>query len=397
MAGSPCHGQVRAEDEVILLLARRHLPSMLMERSRTLLMAPLRWEPIVRAAEAEGIYPVLYRNLQRLDFQGVPEEARLALESLYKANAVRNLLLSRESGRILARLGDAGIPTIPLKGLPLAQTLYGDQDLRVCADLDILVPRARVPHALQLLRSQGYTAEFAEEFFETLLLKSDIEYGLVRRAPAIDYLVELHWGLLWGPRLDGGAVEDLWARARSVTAFGVTCLGLSPTWEFLYLCAHAARHRWRGLKWLVDIHELSSSPNIDWTEVKGKAAAFGWEEIVQVTLAACHALYGTRIPPPFVSRALPDWLRLFPSEEAVPGAVKDALVFARLLPRRSWKLRYLAGLVFVPTIAERRVVRLPSFLGRLYYLLRPVRLAVRWTGRLLGTVSLRRGGANHSR
>ena len=69
-------------------------------------------------------------------------------------------------------------------------------------------------------------------------------------------------------------------------------------------------------------------------------------------------------------------------------AVADALVFVRLLDQRSNKLRYLAGLIFAPTLAERRLVRLPSSLVFLYYPLRPLRLTTRWAARLVSAACL---------
>ena len=58
---------------------------------------------------------------------------------------------------------------------------------------------------------------------------------------------------------DGVAVGDLWAEARPQTCFGAPAFSLSPEWEVLYLCLHAADHDWQMLKWLVDIHETVSS------------------------------------------------------------------------------------------------------------------------------------------
>ena len=47
------------------------------------------------------------------------------------------------------------------------------------------------------------------------------------------------------------------------------------------------------------------------------------------------------------------------------------------------KLRCLAELCFVPTLAEQRLIRLPSSFSFLYYLVRPVRLSCKWAWRSL--------------
>src|SRR5439155_1673653 len=96
------------------------------------------------------------------------------------------------------------------------------------------------------------------------------------------------------------------------TIFGVPAYGLSPEWQFLFLAAHAARHQWQGLKWLVDIHELCCSRQIDWEEVKEKANRFGWDELLRITLDVCHTLFDTPMPSFFSPGALPPWLKVFP-------------------------------------------------------------------------------------
>ena len=82
-------------------------------------------------ARSHQVYPLVYRNLSDLGFSGVPEAVQSGLKSLYLANALRNQLLAEELARVLRLLGDAGIPVIPLKGVPLAQSLFGDPAARV--------------------------------------------------------------------------------------------------------------------------------------------------------------------------------------------------------------------------------------------------------------------------
>ena len=379
-----------AEERLVLLLARGKIEASDEALARRLLATPLRWELIVRMAGAEAIYPLMYTNLRKLGFGGVPTEIRTSLGSLYRTNALRNTLMARELESVLSLLSDAGVPAIPLKGLPLAEALYGDRSLRVCVDMDILIPFGKAVETLRRLRERGYESEAAEEFFENLLLTQDIEYQLSRPDRVFVHSLELHWALLWGPRWDERAVEDLWVSAKPMSYLGAQAYGLSREWEFLYLCAHAARHRWRGLKWLVDIHELCSSTEVDWAAAKAKATAFGWAGLVEMSLAVCHSLFGTQIPTPFALRSVPSWLHVFPTPPGRSSAVTDALVFARLLDQPSRKLKYLVGVGFVPTLAERRLIRLPRWLSPLYYLIRPLRLAVRWTWRVL---SIRRAAA----
>src|SRR5205823_12451523 len=125
----------------------------------------------------------------------------------------------------------------------------------------------------------------------------DIEYALRRKEREFTYLLELHWAVSWGSRSDRDAMDNLWAEASPRTIFGAPAYALSPEWEILFLAAHAARHQWQGLKWLVDLHELCSSPDIDWKKVKEKANRFGWDELLRITFNVCHRLFDTPVPP----------------------------------------------------------------------------------------------------
>ena len=85
----------------------------------------------------------------------------MELEAAYRMNALRNTLMVRELAEVIQRLGAAGVPVMPLKGVALAASLYGDPTLRVCGDIDILVPRPLVGQAYHLLQAMGYRGKSA--------------------------------------------------------------------------------------------------------------------------------------------------------------------------------------------------------------------------------------------
>jgi hypothetical protein len=373
-----------AEDQLCLLLARGELTPDVQEQARVLLAAPLHWDLVLEHARAHEVYPLLYRNLRRLDFAGMPTQARTELETLYKVNAFRNVHLAEELARVLALLGGAGIPTIPLKGVALAESLYGDPSLRVCADLDILVPRQAVAQAIGLLLTKGYESEFGERFFADLYPGEGIEYALVRWERGFLYLLEPHYGLLAGPWVDKAALEDLWAESYPHAFLGVEAYALSPEWEVLFLVAHAARHGCRGLKWFVDIHDLCSRGGINWEKLAAKAEHLGWEDILRLTLSTCRTLFSMPIPEELVLTELPSWLKLYPTDPSL-HSFQSHLLLLRLLRRPSHRLRYLIYLLLVPTLADRRLCRLPSPVRFLYYPLRPLRLGCKWSWRLART------------
>ena len=99
------------------------------------LATPLQWPLILERAYSQQVYPLLYRNLRELGFRGVSEKVQTELKGLFLANALRNQLLAEELARLLGLLGEAGIRVVPLKGVALAQSLYGDAAARVCVEI----------------------------------------------------------------------------------------------------------------------------------------------------------------------------------------------------------------------------------------------------------------------
>jgi len=370
--------EMAPEDELCLLLARGQLSPPAQERARELLESPLRWDLLLERAREHQVFPLLYRNLRSVEFHRVPETVRAELRDAFRLNAAWNTFLAGELARVLRLLNESRVPVVPLKGVTLAESLYGDSAFRVCYDIDILVPPSDAAHARRLLLAHGYSSPFTEEFFVKHQLGTGAECPLFGQKQALSCLLEVHWTLLQHSRKDDEAIRDLWSQARPKDYFGVPAYALTPEWEFLYLAWHAAYHKWNTLKWLADIHQLCISAPIAWPQVREKTARFELDLIVGPTLTACAALFGTPAPSDLFSPGLPPGVHLFPSLLAPSQAWKDSLFYPSLLKRPSERLRCFAEMIFVPRLADARMFHLPSSLSFLYYLLRPSRLTCKW-------------------
>ena len=374
------------EDQLCLLLARGQLTSEERTRAEALLAGPLQWPVILERAGSHQVYPLLYRNLRDLGFPGVPEAVQAELKSLFLANAFRNQLLAEELARLLGRLAEAGIRVVPLKGVALAQALYGDTAARVCLDIDILVPPADVARAIELILASGYSTESSDPYFLKLTLRHGRHFHAVREGRGISFIIEVHWELVQHSSKNDDAVNDLWAEARSQTCFGRPAFSLSPEWEFLYLSIHAADHDWQTLKWLADIHQTVLSGAVNWHKTMEKARCMELDRVIRHTLAVTSLLLGTPLPAPCSPATLPERLRIFPRNPMPEDSPEATLAFRhlRVLTRSRDKLGYFATIIFAPKLTDLEWVRLPRSLGFLYYLIRPVRLACKWAGRALG-------------
>jgi hypothetical protein len=368
-------GDMAPEDELCLLLARAQLSPEAKERALSLLAGPFEWPRLFERARKHEIFPLLYAGLRTLDFSGVPDAVRSEWTKTFRLNAIRNELLAVELTRILGLLGDAEIPVMPVKGIALAESLYGDPALRVCADIDILVPAKRFGEAFQILLSSGYEAGFSQPRLVGLLARYGKDCLLTRQDNVCSYPLQLHCGLIWGGPTERSLAAELWSDAPRMAFRGVPAFALSADWEFLYLTLHAARHGLLPLKWLVDIDRFCSRCTLKWEKVKDRAKLLGWERAVQSSLSACATLLNTRVPTLFSETAVPASVKLDSSTLSALQIPRETLFGIRLLNSPWQKLRFLAVRLFIPTPADCQSVPLPSWFFFLYYALRPLRLA----------------------
>ena len=162
------------EIELCLLLSRAQLSPQAWDRALELLSTPLQWEFLLERAKAFGLFPLVYNALSTHGFPGVPDAVRAEWARIFRLHAIRTELLAMELAQILRLLSDANISATPLKGIPLAESLYGDAALRVSDDIDLLVPLDSAIEAFHILVSSGYQSEFTSQ---TRLLELNVRYG----------------------------------------------------------------------------------------------------------------------------------------------------------------------------------------------------------------------------
>jgi len=113
--------------------------------------------------------------------------------------------------------------------------------------------------------------------------------------------------------------------------------------------------------------------------------------VVRASLGACASLFHTPLPSDFCRGTVPTWVRLFPASPSYFQSFKAYFVYLHLLERPLEKLRRLAAICFVPTLADHQFVQLPSSLSPLYYPVRLLRLTCKWSWLLLSAGFARLG------
>ena len=265
------------------------------------------WERVGELAVSHGLAPLLVAAVtDSTPAVLLPDSVRNELKAHYYRTAAHNALLFQHASNILVRLERAQAPAVVLKGVALAAGLYADPGLRPMGDIDLLVPRERLPAAMAALRAAEYEPEtlgISDELTDMVAYEVNFDQDSGTCTPV---RVELHWNLIGGrasryrPR-----IEWFWEQTRTLPAniLGdqVAARVLNPTANLLYLGAHlmlkhgGLRER---LLWGYDIHELISKQGseIDWNEVVERAAEFRWQAALESALLGVREAFGTPIP-----------------------------------------------------------------------------------------------------
>jgi hypothetical protein len=365
-------------------------------RLRAMVDEGVDWQRVSHMASVQAVMPLVYRYLTSELEGALPPDATSGLRRAFYGNSVRNLHLARELVRLTALLERGSVEPLALKGPALAMAAYGAVTMRQFNDLDLLVRKNEVGHAAEILRAAGYAPRPGYGLAD-VDRPGGYEIAMARAGALTD--IDLHWRLIppyFPLALDG---EELWRRAVRIEIEGSPVRTLAPADHLLYLCAHGAKHGWQALGGICDLAELirassrasapalSQSLSIDWDELSARAERAGAHRALELGVLLAHELLDAAVPAglleaarrePAVVRAARSFIGYVsdPSDDG-PGFYQRWVVPLGVIAGPGARLRYLAARALLPSADDHEFLRLPLALYPLYYLLRPVRVALK--------------------
>lgn len=219
------------------------------------------WETLLALTERHRVAAFLHRRAQPAFAAHCPPRGLIRLAALAHATRQRAEQLAAEHRHLARLLEREGIAALGVKGLPLAQRLYGEQGVRHAGDIDLLIRLRDVDRADRTLRADGLlrtNPSFAlTPRQQRCFIQNKHEFEYFRRGSAIR--IELLWAL------EGLPVDDtLWAAATPEATPDPLTRTLPTQLDTLYVLRHGARHGWFRLFWLVDAALLLQTRDCDW-------------------------------------------------------------------------------------------------------------------------------------
>ena len=374
-----------------------------------LLGSGLDWHQVLRYAGASGMLALLEAKLRGLNTEAVPRGARDTLRQHVRILHARSLQSIGELLAVLDLFAAQGLRVLPFKGPVLAMQAYGTLSLRSFADLDLLVRPEDVPTACDLLTARNYTPRYTMSADQRAnLLRFGCEHpfqrvqtiempvnGATQHGPAMSRKddIDLHWNLFPPSFPIAFDPEVLWSGVETVTLGKRELATIRTDVLVLYLCAHGYAHHWSRLEWISALARLiTARPGIDWTWVRKEAARMGAERVLELGLVLAGDWMGAPVPASLLeeARSRPALGTLLqhvaarilrdPAELLMPESSLNEELFFDLDARENWRRRvgYFLRRLVTPSLEDVEWVSVPAQLPGLYYLLRPLRLSIRY-------------------
>lgn len=318
-------GDLRPEARLLLLGARGCPDPAADAELAALVSGILDWPALVELAVREGTAPLLHSHLQRLGLlDRLPTVGRRRLAEVARGVWAANAVLARHWGEATEALRQAGVDTLTLKGMALANIVYAEPALRPMADLDLLVRPADRAVAVPTLRALGYrTPGEAADF----LGASRSFAELVRDGTRID----LHWHAARYLRFEGIVEVDhdgLWNRARPLVAPEGRSLVLAPEDLLLHLVLHLTLgSNFARVLWYADIDAVVRrfAAELDWERMVREADRWRIRSLTGWALGVVAASFETPLPSGLLDRLAPGRLRRVAVAERIGASTPPSL------------------------------------------------------------------------
>lgn len=154
------------------------------------------WSRLGEALWLRGLIPSLGPRIVELAAGRVNDGFTALVERTIEAGRRQSVFLQLFTRRVIATLAAAGIRSAPLKGPLMGELLYGDPGRRISHDIDLLVPLAQLPEAVEVIRQLGYGPP--EDHTEDDGLPQ-LHFALIHAAQELPS-IELHWRIHWYER-----------------------------------------------------------------------------------------------------------------------------------------------------------------------------------------------------
>lgn len=269
------------------------------------------WEYFVKKIVSHRIFSLVYYNFNKItEKKYIPTDVFLYLKKLYNQNLAKNLILQKELEKILKLTND--IEIIVLKGLPLAEFIYGNIGLRFIGDIDLLVKETDLEKIQKILLSAGFKiSDYSTKIFYRFYHK---HFHFVKKLEnGQKVFLEIHWNIVKKNEPFKIDLEKIWKNKITLKNNSIPISTLSLEDTMLYAGLHLYQHNYAYLCFLVDVSEILKfgGKKTNWEKVFLLAKNSNLKNITYFGLSTAKKYFDAPIPFEILQKFSPFYYKKF--------------------------------------------------------------------------------------
>ncbi|MDP3142569.1 MAG: nucleotidyltransferase family protein [Candidatus Omnitrophota bacterium] len=292
------YGHYEPEKEFLILATKNKLTENEIKLLQNIIEEGIDWHKILSLALYNNVGPILYKNIQNLPEDTIPERIREGLKENYTESFLKTAPIYDDLAKLLAEFEKANVKIIILKGCSFAELLYGDFSLRPLKDIDLLVRKSDWPKIKEILDKLKIYSENRLDLLklETLLqipTNWQLSYKNSRKTE-----LEFKFNIFIMDFPDFADVDDYWKESVPSEVVGTKTLSFSIDDQVLYLSCRLISTAFRNLLWFCDLREFVTfyREKINWQKLIAKARRKRLNTILYFSLLILKKRMGVDLP-----------------------------------------------------------------------------------------------------
>ncbi|MDX8397061.1 MAG: nucleotidyltransferase family protein [Mariprofundaceae bacterium] len=295
-------------------------------------------DQLIMRSMHEGVDGLLLPMIELASELDLSEEVRDYYRLRLREKQAGFLRVRHVCAQLLEALNDADIAVICMRGLAVAENLYGSKaHLRPQSDIDLLFQGRQLLDAKQVLWDLGFRPDAA---YHNNFVRGDMTLDLhteplgIERIQAWKYLTPLR-------------AEHFFQSAQHSELAGVQALQVGLQVELPYLCFHAMKHSFERLLWLYDIALFVKHVNKrnDWDEFLQGALKYKLQRPCYYALSYVQKHLGASVPENVLDQLRPNMnfferglFKRFMQHEIIPFLAER--LFSLMQPDMAHRIRF---------------------------------------------------------
>jgi hypothetical protein len=235
------------------------------------------------------VLPLLCHNLTSGGLAGEPTALLTRLRGIHRQTWYKNQMLVGVTADLVTRLAQAGVPSMVLKGLPLALTVYQHLATRPMSDADLLIPPAQAAVAASVLHDAGlkphaYGAwppqvNAGKAFVHTDGWEVDVHTRVMRT----------NW--------EHDAEADMWRAGVPLVLHNTPATTPALEDQLLHVLVHGLpRNPMPPIRWIPDAMMILRKPTFDWARFEEQTRRRGLVLVTRTALSYLRSQFGAAVP-----------------------------------------------------------------------------------------------------